>query len=81
MKEWIKRADALGRDLPLGAHWVGLAMAAKWDRRARGPESIREQLVHYAQALSDAIDVVDQAARVTRAADEGGASRLRRLGQ
>ncbi|MCP3801770.1 hypothetical protein NLX83_21125 [Allokutzneria sp. A3M-2-11 16] len=78
-REWLKRTNYLAVNLPLGDHWVGRVMAAKWDQRARGPGSIREQLLLYVQALTDAIEVVDQAVKVTRAADEGGASGFGRL--
>ncbi|MFB9902459.1 hypothetical protein [Allokutzneria oryzae] len=80
-EKWVSESAYLARDLPLGGHWVGLTMAMKWERRARGPGSIQEQLVLYVQALKDALVVVDQAVKVTRAADENGASGLGGLNQ
>ena len=77
---WKSTANELASPLPLGANWVGQAMAGKFAGRASGTDnSLGTVLDQYHTALTDAHDAVTQSMARYKVSDEGVGNVMKHL--
>ncbi|MGW1681914.1 hypothetical protein [Saccharopolyspora sp. NPDC002376] len=78
--EWLRRANGLTGNAPLGQNPVGQAMAVKFATRAQGGEnSFTDVLTQYRAVVEEARDAINEAMRTYRDADEHAADDFRKI--